>query len=253
MVGQKKEGLMKGRMILVMSGLLAAAVITTGCASSVGGVGYGLAPKKVGKEKIVERSGKRPEWAFENTMFVKNGILYASGFFSDAPNLGKGLEVATKLAQAKMAESIRMRLKDDFTYASEGLSVESTMLERILNTTTEEMVIRGFFQNRLHYEKKSVRTTAGTEYRYDCFALVEITAENYQAAVDDAIGRNMSGTVSESFRGKVEERQRAFFRLGDKEAAQIPVETSSEKKLSDASDASAGGETPEIIEYTETP
>ncbi len=198
--------------------LIGGSLLFAGCAST-GGVGHGLTPKNLGKEKIVEKSGSRPDWAFDRPMYVKGGIVYSSGFFSDAPNLGKGLEVATKLAQAKMAESIRMRLKDDFTYASEGLDVDSTMLERILNTTTDEMVVRGFFQNKLYYEKKQVMTPTGIKYRYDCFALAEITRENYMDAVNRAIGTNISGTVSAAFRKKVDERQRSFFRLGEKEEA----------------------------------
>lgn len=206
---------MKRIIALIVGGAFAGVLLAAGCASG-GGVGYGLAMKKMGKEKIVEKNGKRPDWAFDRPMFMKHSVLYASGFFSDAPNLGKGLEVATKLAQAKMAESIRMRLKDDFTYASEGLSVEATVLERILNTTTEEIVMRGFFQNKLYYEKKQVLTPGGTGYRYDCFALVEITRDNYMDAVNGAINGNLSGAVSEQFREKVDERQRLFFRLGEK-------------------------------------
>lgn len=211
------------KLCVVMCCLAGAALVLAGCASG-GGVGYGLAAKNLGKEKIVEKNGGRPDWAFDRPMFVKNGVLYASGLFSDAPNLGKGLEVATKLAQAKMAESIKMRLKDDFTYASEGLDVEATMLERILNTTTDELTMRGLFQNKLYYEKKQVGTPGGIRYRYDCFALVEITRDNYMAAVNGAINANMNGAVSEEFKEKVDERQRLFFRLGDKKQTEEEVQ-----------------------------
>lgn len=254
----EKEAIMKRIIALVVGAIFAAAAFSAGCASG-GGVGYGLSMKKLGKEKVVEKSGSRPDWAFDKPMYVKNGILYASGFFSDAPNLGKGLEVATKLAQAKMAESIRMRLKDDFTYASEGLDVSSTMLERILNTTTEEIVMRGFFQNKLYYEKKQVMTPGGTAYRYDCFALVEITRDNYMDAVNGGIGANLSGAVSEQFREKVDERQRLFFRLGEKpssaQVAEAPPESKTEKIVDQKIQSTIPGgdvvESGTIVETTE--
>ena len=241
---------MKRILALVVGLVFAGATFAAGCGGGAGGVGYGLSIKKLGKEKIVERSGKRPDWAFDKPMYVKHGVLYASGFFSDAPNLGKGLEVATKLAQAKMAESIRMRLKDDFTYASEGLDVSSTMLERILNTTTEEMYIRGFFQNKLYYEKKQVLTPGGNAYRYDCWALVEITRDNYMDAVNGGIGANLSGAVSEDFREKVDERQRIFFRLGDKPETQAkaPAPESKTEKIVDKKIENAVGQGSDIVE-----
>jgi len=215
---------------VVMCCLIGTVFLFTGCASS-GGVGYGLASKNLGKEKVIEKSGSRPDWAYDRPMFVKNGILYASGFFSDAPNLGKGLEVATKLAQAKMAESIRTRLKDDFTYASEGLDVEATVLERILNATTDELTMRGLFQNKLYYEKKQVMTPYGLKYRYDCYALVEITRDNYMAAVKDSISSNMTGVVSEASRKTLDERQRLFFRLGEKDKGDTALEEESDAEI----------------------
>ena len=228
---------MKRTIFFVTACAFVAAVFSAGCGGGMGGVGYGMAPKKFGKEKIVERSGPRPKWAFENTTFVKNGVFYASGFFSDAPNLSKGLEVATVLAQASLAKSIRTRLKDDLTYASEGIGIDATTLERIINTTTDEMTIRGFFQNKLHYEKKEVLGMAGTGYKYDCFALVEITAANYKAAQDEAIGRNLKGNVSEQFQEKIDERQRIFFRLGEKETPQAPIAAALPEKGSDTANS----------------
>ncbi len=197
--------------------LLSFAVASSGCGG--GGVGYGYIPKKFGKEKVVEKSGKRPNWAFDRPMFVKNGIMYASGMFSDAPNLSKGLDIATKLAQAKLAESLQMRSRDDFTYASEGTSVDATMVERILNTTTEELMIRGFFQTQLYYEKKETLGAGGTVYKYDCYALAEISQANYAEARNAAINKNLPPSISEEFKNKVNERQRDFLRLGEKEVS----------------------------------
>lgn len=205
---------MKRIIAVVVAGFCAAVLLAYGCA---GGVGRGLSVKDLGKEKVVERSGSRPKWAFDEPMYVRGGILYASALFSDAPNLGKGLHIATKLAQAKIIESISLRLRDDFTYASEGLDIDSTMVERILNATTEEIVVNGFFQNKLYYEKKKVMTHAGWKMKYDCFALIELTKENYLAAVDRAINGNLKDPVSQAFREKVDERQRIFFRLPPKE------------------------------------
>lgn len=204
---------MKRISVVVVSCLFAAAVVYAGCAG--GGVGRGLSVKNLGKEKLVEKSGSRPKWAFERPMYVKGGILYASAAFTDVPNLGKGLHIATKLAQAKIIESIQVRLKDDFTYASEGLDIESTIVERILNSTTEEIIVNGLFQNQLYYEKKMVLTQSGWKVRYDCYALIEISKENYLVAVDRAISGNLHGPVSKQFREKVDERQRMFFRLDE--------------------------------------
>lgn len=188
--------------------LVVCLIIFTGCASD--GVGRGLTLKNAGKEKIVEQNGSRPDWAIEKPMYTKDNILYASGMFTDAPNLSKGLMVANKQAQAKIVESIRLRLRNDFTYASEGLDINQTMLEQILNTTTDEMVVSGFFQNKQYYEKKEVQGPSGVSYKYDCYALAEITKENYMKALDDALNKN-KGDISESFRKKVEKRQEEFF------------------------------------------
>lgn len=188
--------------------LLAISLILAGCGH--GGVGRGLAVKNMGKEKVVEKSGSRPDWAIEKPMYTKDGILYASGMFSDAPNLSKGLQIANKQAQAKIIESIRLRLRNDFTYASEGLETNQTILEQILNSTTDEMVVSGFFQNKQYYEKKEVMGPSGIAYKYDCYALAEITKENYLKALDDAFNKNKGG-VSEAFRKKVEQRQEEFF------------------------------------------
>ncbi len=188
--------------------LLYVVFVVGSCAT--GGVGYRMTNKNLGKEKIVESNGKRPDWAIDKPMFVENHVLYASAIFSDAPNLSKGLMVANKLAQTKIVESIRTRLRNDFTYASEGLTVEQGVLEQILTTTTDEMIVSGFFQNKQYYEKKEVVGPSGFTYTYDCYALAEITKENYMKALDESFAKNSTG-VSEAFRKKVENRQRDFF------------------------------------------
>ena len=201
----------KGDFMKKIASVLAVAIVCTimiGCAHT--GVGHGLSMKNMGKEKVVEKNGSRPDWAIDKPMYTKDGILYAGGMFTDAPNLSKGLMVANKQAQAKIVESIRTKLRNDFTYASEGLDIDQTMLEQILNTTTNEMIVSGFFQNKQYYEKKEVQGLSGFSYKYDCYALAEITKENYMKALDDAFNKNKND-VSEAFRQKVEKRQEEFF------------------------------------------
>lgn len=199
---------MHGKRLLVSSVALMLCIVSC----SGGSVSRSMAVKNLGKEKVVKTSGSIPDWAFDKPMFVKNGVLYVSGMFTDAPNLGKGLHLSDALARAKIAKSLRERLRDDLTYASEGLEVENTALERILTSSTDEIVLNGIFQNSQHYEKKQVQTLSGIAYRYDCFTLIEMPQAAYLAMLDKVIkGQNGKPGVTEEFRAKVDARQRAFF------------------------------------------
>ena len=200
---------MSGNRVLVLCAVLS--LVLTACGG--GSVSRGMHVKNLGKEKIVNTSGNKPDWTFQKPMFVDNGVLYVSGMFTDAPNLGKGLHLADTLARAKVAKMLRDRLQDDMNYASEGLDVDSTVFERILTSSTDEIVLNGIFQNSQYYEKKQVITLSGTVYRYDCFALIEMPQERYLAMLDNIMKEQSGkGGVSDTFREKIEARQREFFK-----------------------------------------
>ncbi|MBF0107027.1 MAG: hypothetical protein HQM16_17090, partial [Deltaproteobacteria bacterium] len=148
-----------------------------------------------GKEKVVFKSGPRPKWAFDQPMFFKKGFYYASGMFTDAPNLGKGLEIATKLAEAKLIESISMELESNFKYMSTGIAVDDSELKSIVKTATGIIVVKGMAHNKYYYEKKSAPSVLGVNYSYDCFALVELALDNYKKAVVEGVNRIIEDSV----------------------------------------------------------
>lgn len=177
----------------------------------MGGVGRGLAVKNAGREKIVEKNGSRPDWAIEKPMFVKDGILYASGMFTDAPNLSMGLIAANKRAQANVVDSLKEHLQRTYREASEGMRIDQIDFQHMIFTSSEA-IVGGFFVNKNYYEKKEVRTSTGIQYKYDCYALAEITGENYLKTLDGVLnGYQNRGVISEEFRKKVDAREEEFF------------------------------------------
>lgn len=172
---------------------------------------------KGGKEKVVQRSGVRPNWLFERPMFVQNGNFYASGMFTDAPNLGKGLEIAAKLAQAKMVESLRLQLEESFKYASEGIDLPDTVVKHVVDAATGAITVKGMARNKYYYEKKQSSSAFGTVYRYDCFALVELSYDNYRKATVSAIEHELSGPVAEKIIQKIDDREREVYGIQEED------------------------------------
>ncbi|MBF0107481.1 MAG: hypothetical protein HQM16_19410 [Deltaproteobacteria bacterium] len=157
-----------------------------------------------GKEKVVFKSGARPKWVFERPMFFKNGFFYASGMFTDAPNLGKGLEMAVTLAEAKMMESINKTVESSLVYASTGINVTDTEIAHVVKTTTGLITVQGLTHNKYYYEKKMAPMLAGSGYRYDCYALVELPLAQYQSALVAGIEQNIkSPSWAEQIVGRV--------------------------------------------------
>lgn len=184
-------------------------IFLAGCASN--GVGRSLTLKNAGKEKIVERSDrKRPGWAIEKPMWVKKGVLYSSGMFTDAPNLSRGLAIANKNARANIVDSMREHLQHTFTAASEGLGIDQMEVQE-MTFSSSEAIASGFFINQHYYEKKQVRGPTGITYKYDCFALSEITEANYLKALDGVLNGYQKKGISKEFREKVNKREEEFF------------------------------------------
>jgi len=60
--------------------------------------------------------------------------------------------------------------------------------------------------------KKESLGFSGTGYKYDCYALTEITMENYLKALDGALnGYQKKQTLSKEFRAKVDAKEEEFF------------------------------------------
>lgn len=92
----------KGDFMKKIASVLAVAIVCTimiGCAHT--GVGHGLSMKNMWKEKVVEKNGSRPDWAIDKPMYTKDGILYAGGMFTDAPNLSKDWWLPTNRLKQK--------------------------------------------------------------------------------------------------------------------------------------------------------
>ena len=154
-----------------------------------------------GSDKVVSRSGARPKWVFERPVFSAGGNIYASGMLTDAPNLGRGLEVAAKLAQMKIVESMRLWAIDKMRYSERGLDISETDMERTFKTTTEAIMLSGLAHSRYYYEKKRASSAFGAAYRYDCFALVEISYADYLKALRGALSENISPSFAEEALG----------------------------------------------------
>jgi len=157
-----------------------------------------------GSEKVVSRSGARPKWVLERPVFSAGGNIYASGMLTDAPNLGRGLEVAAKLAQMKLVESMRLWAIDKMRYSERGLDISETDMERTFKTTTEAIMLSGLAHSRYYYEKKRASSAFGAAYRYDCFALVEISYANYLKALKSALSENISPNFADEAVGRLE-------------------------------------------------
>ena len=190
--------------------LVCFAVVFTGCGH--GGVGRGLSMKNMGKEKTVEKSGSTPEWAIKKPMFIKDGILYSSGNMTGIPNLSSGLIAANKRAQANIVDSLKEHLQRTFREATEGLDINQTDMQHMIFSSSEA-IVSGFFVNEQYYEKKEVQTPTGVAYKYDCYALAEVTQENYFKALDGVLnGYQKKGVISEEFRRKVDQKETEFFK-----------------------------------------
>lgn len=188
---------------------LATLVALAGC-SSAGGVGHGLYMKKMGKEKVVEKSGSKPDWVKRGSVFIKHGVLYAVGSLTDSPNLSMGMRVAHKRAQAILVESMKEHLQTTFREAAEGLNINQLDVQT-MTFSTAEAVVTGFFPSDQYSEKKESLGMSGTAYKYDCYALTEITQENYMKALDGVLNGYQNKGISEAFRNKVDAREEEFF------------------------------------------
>lgn len=180
-------------------------------ACSTGGVGHGLYMKKMGKEKVVEKSGGKPDWVKRGSVFIKGGVLYSVGSLTDSPNLSMGMRVAHKRAQAIIVESLKLHLQSTFREAAEGLNIDQLDIQTMIFSSAEA-IVSGFFPNDQYYEKKESLGFSGTGYKYDCYALTEITMENYLKALDGALnGYQKKQVLSEEFRAKVDAKEEEFF------------------------------------------
>lgn len=189
-------------------------VLLAGC-GSMGGVGHGLAMKKVGKEKVVEKSGSKPDWVKHGSVFIKHGVMYAVGSLTDSPNLSMGMRVAHKRAQAILVESMKEHLQSTFREAAEGLNINQLDVQTMIFSSAEA-VVTGFFPTDQYSEKKQSLGMGGTTYKYDCYALTEITQENYMKALDGVLnGYQQKPAISEEFKKKVDAREEKFFQKDD--------------------------------------
>ncbi|MBF0105883.1 MAG: hypothetical protein HQM16_11210 [Deltaproteobacteria bacterium] len=181
-----------------------------GCGGA-GGVGHALYSKNLGKEKIIDRSDNKPNWIKKGAVFIKHGTMYAVGTLTDAPNLSMGMRVAQKRAQVVIVESLKEHLQATYSEAAEGLGIDQLDLQT-MTFSSAEAVVTGFFPSDQYYEKKQSLGLGGTFYKYDCYALIEITQENYLKALDGALnGYKKKAVLSDDFRKKVDSREKDFF------------------------------------------
>ncbi|HPR90840.1 MAG TPA: hypothetical protein PLD93_05360, partial [Synergistaceae bacterium] len=123
---------------------------------STGGVGHGLYMKKMGKEKVVEKSGGKPDWVKRGAVFIKGGVLYSVGSLTDSPNLSMGMRVAHKRAQAIIVESLKLHLQSTFREAAEGLNIDQLDIQTMIFSSAEA-IVSGFFPNDQYYEEGIAR------------------------------------------------------------------------------------------------
>lgn len=183
-------------------------IVTAGCATG----------------NVVSTSGARPKWAFDRPMYSANGNVYASGMFTDAPNLGKGLDVAAKLAEIKLVESMRLWLIDRFNYVSTGIDISDTALNRVVSSTTDINLVNGLAHSKYYYEKRVSGSALGPAYRYDCFALVEISFGNYMKAVKSVANKALSPALADELMGRIEKEGETTFGGGGPEIEEKELE-----------------------------
>ena len=171
---------------------------------------------RIGTQKVVERSGSRPDWITKIPK-AKKGMMFFRGIKTRAPNLDGGLTDSRMHAARQVAEMVETKANVDYENARLEYGVPrddkdiGTVIRDGLIMLSDAM-IQGVKEKELYYEKVEEVVPEGVTYFYSCYILMTISEQDYRRIASQVIDRQkakaraMKNKKAEEFLDKMRER-----------------------------------------------
>jgi hypothetical protein len=167
-------------------------VLVAGCASTQ----KKIAKHNIPQEIVIQRSTEqkdRPVWVHEAFTFKEdNGIYYFSGGVDRGHDFALSIRQAKAEAMKNLAESVAMKIRQEFTEMVEGDNQNSDIgrsLSDGIAWVVDNFYVTGVKLKDVYYER--IYNTGNAAVSYTAFALLEITQADYSRSREDAIRKLM--------------------------------------------------------------
>lgn len=167
------------------------------------------------KDRIVDASHEdRPNWLEQSNLgFIKGDMIYRIGVAETPANSSarKVTEVAAMKARADLAQELRAKLENRAQYASEGLSIDQSSLERIITEGSKIDNINALRTHEQYWEKIATSDGYSESTKYVGYSLVGMPLKQYRRQLQAAIRGNLNKSLSKKFQDKVDRNYEEFF------------------------------------------
>lgn len=154
--------------------------------------GCSLGKSVIGKEKVVETSGKKSKWVTsEDLSFTEKDKMFFRGHVGNVYDLSLGRRQAEADAQKHITEKIAKIVETEFTAYGRGANMSKDDIGKFaadgIAWVSEKVVISGSEPVKQYWEKIEATTEGGVKYLYNIYVLVQLSVDDYNRARDRAI------------------------------------------------------------------
>jgi hypothetical protein len=159
-------------------------VLLAGCVST---------PKsKVGKETVIETSGKKPEWIMKSPK--DKDVLYFVGEWTGARKKEYGIKDARMQAISMAAEMVQAKVLSLYEAARVETGVDDSQYGTAIKDgliVKAKATLSGIEQKEIYWEKIEKREPAGVSYVYNVAVLVAVPREELRRALQEELKKQV--------------------------------------------------------------
>jgi len=146
-----------------------------------------------GERKIIETSGKKPNWVV-HILKPDKGKIYFTGSRTRGVTFEDSRTDARMMAIAQVSDQAKTEFKHRYERArtEEGLPADDEDIGFVLNDgiiAVSEVVVSGVREEDAYYEKYKEKTATGISYFYDLYMLVSMPDENFERAQIETVNK----------------------------------------------------------------